>query len=178
MFMFITVGSIGGTIGVHGELKVVPQSDHPGRLRKLPGMMVFVMKDGVREAYQVKSADEHQSFWKLRLEGVGSKEQAQALTGGELQISERELLPLPEGSFYLFELIGMSAYTDTGELLGEVTEVLQPGANDVYVVRRPDGNEVLIPAIKQVVLKIDREQHRMLIRPLPGLLGEDESDEG
>ncbi len=178
MSMFITIGSIGGTFGVHGELKVTPQSDHPDRLGTLPGLMVFVLKDGIRETYQVKSAGEHQTFWKLRLSGIGTKEQAQALAGGELQISERELLPLPDGFFYLFELVGMQVFTEAGEPLGEIVEVLQPGANDVYVVKQPGGNELLIPAIRQVVQSIDREERKVLVKPMPGLFGEDESDEG
>ncbi|NLY54719.1 MAG: 16S rRNA processing protein RimM [Firmicutes bacterium] len=174
--MFVTVGIISGTFGVRGELRVAPTSDHPDRLRTLPNLQVFVYKDGIRDPYRVLQAREQRSFWYLRLEGINTREQAQALIGGELQISKQNVLPLPAGEYYIFQIIGLQVETEAGVVLGEIVDVLQPGANDVYVVRNSQGHELLIPAIKQVVLNIDLAAKRMLIRPLPGLLDiEDES---
>ncbi|HBK86959.1 MAG TPA: 16S rRNA processing protein RimM, partial [Firmicutes bacterium] len=80
---------------------------------------------------------------------------------------KNQVLPLPAGEFYIFQIVGLQAETESGEVLGLVEEVLQPGANDVYVVRDSTGREFLIPAIKQVVLKVDLEKQRIIIRPLP-----------
>ncbi len=170
--MFVTVGIISGTFGIHGELKVTPESDHPERPQALVQMPVFVLRNGIREAYQVLSVKQQRTHWLVRLQGVNTRDQAQALLGGELQIPEHKVLPLPEGEYYIFQILGLQVETETGEVLGRVAEVLQPGANDVYVVRNEQGQEFLIPAIKQVVMDIDLTEQRMVIRPLPGLLSD------
>jgi len=173
--MFVTIGMIKGSHGLRGEIKVNPESDHPDRLAALPQMTVFVQKGNVRQPYRVLDAGVQQTYWRLKLQGVDTREQADALAGGELQISQDKVLPLPKGNYYLFELIGLSVVTVQGEALGEIVEVLQPGANDVYVVRGGD-RELLVPAIKQVVKSIDLAARRMVIDPLPGLFDPDEED--
>lgn len=167
--MFVTVGIINGTFGVRGELRVSPESDYPDRLQTLAQMQVFVYQHGLREPYRVLGIEQERALWLLKLEGVQTREQAQALIGGELQIPENKILPLPTGQYYIFQIVGLQVETESGEALGRVAEVLQPGANDVYVVRDDDGRELLVPAIKQVVIDIDLDNRRLVIRPLPGL---------
>lgn len=174
--MFVTIGMIKSSHGLRGEIKVSPESDHPDRLATLPQMMVFVQKGTVRQPYRVTGASVQQAYWRLKLQGVDTREQAEALIGGELQISRDKVLPLPKGNYYVFELLGLSVVTVQGEALGEIVEVLQPGANDVYVVRGEQEQELLIPAIKQVVKSIDLEARRMVVDPLPGLFDPGESD--
>jgi 16S rRNA processing protein RimM len=172
--MFVTIGRINSIHGLRGEIKVAPESDHPDRLDSLPGLTVFVQKDSIREPYKVTEASAHSFGWRLKLAGVDSREQASRLVGGDLQVPRAKVLPLPEESFYIFDIIGLTVYTVEGELLGQVTDVLQPGANDVYVVQ--GERELLIPAIKQVVKSIDLDQRRMLVQPLPGLFDQDDDD--
>lgn len=167
--MYVTVGIINGTFGVRGELRVAPESDHPERLQSLAQMQVFVHQHGIREPYRVLHIEQQRALWYVRLEGMQTREQAQALVGGELQIPRSRVLPLPAGEFYIFQIIGLQVETENGEILGRVEEVLQPGANDVYVVRDSTGRELLVPAIRQVVLEVDLAGQRMIIRPLPGL---------
>lgn len=171
--MYVTVGVINGTFGVRGELRVAPESDHPDRLQSLAQMQVFVYRHGIREPFRVLKIEQQRALWHLTLEGVQTREQAQALVGCELQIPKSKVLPLPAGEFYIFQIMDLRVETETGEVLGRVVEVLQPGANDVYVVRDSSGRELLIPAIKQVVLDIDLAQQRMVIRPLPGLFDDE-----
>ena len=175
--MFVTIGMINSIFGLRGEIKVTPESDHPDRLSTLPGLTVFVLKDNIREPYRVVDAGMQQSYWRLKLQGVDTREQSQELIGGELQIPASKVLPLPQGRFYVFELIGLQVYTLQGEMLGEVIDVLQPGANDVYVVGGQGQRELLIPAIKQVVKSIDLLERKMIVDPLPGLFGEDDEDD-
>ncbi|MGI6357548.1 MAG: ribosome maturation factor RimM [Bacillota bacterium] len=175
--MFVTIGRIKGTRGLQGEVKVSPESDHPDRLDTLPRMTVFIQKGNMRQPYQVVKAAWQQADWLLKLSGVDTREQAAALVGGELQISKHQVLPLPEGSYYIFELIGLDVYTVSGERLGAVVDVLQPGANDVYVVQSPEQQELLVPAIKQVVKSINLNERRMVIEPLPGLFDLADEDE-
>ncbi|MBI5379769.1 MAG: 16S rRNA processing protein RimM, partial [Nitrospirae bacterium] len=103
--------------------------------------------------------------------GCETSEAARSLVGGVIQIPDSEIPPLPEGQFYHFELLGLKVYTVEGAYLGEVTEIFPTGSNDVYVVR--DGpRETLIPAIRNVIRVIDLRGKRMVIHPLPGLLGD------
>jgi len=86
-----------------------------------------------------------------------------------VQIPIEEAVPLEEGEYYDFQLSNVRVEMENGEWLGQVVEVLETGANDVYVVRGPRG-EVLLPAVREVILEIDLESRRMLVRPLPGML--------
>lgn len=168
--LFITIGIIAGTFGAQGELRVIPESDHPQRLESLTEMDAFIYHRGIRDVYEIIAARQGQSFWFLRLKGIDSQAAARSLVGGQLQIPKAKALPLPAESFYIFQILGLKVRTEAGTVLGHVREVLQPGANDVYVVQGSAGQEYLIPAIKDVVMEIDIAAGNMLIRPLPGLL--------
>ena len=173
--MFASIGTISGLFGVNGVLRVTPESNHPERLKALPGMQIFVERNGSRTPYQVVSVQPASSGWLLRLEGIEGRDQAEKLLQGQIVIPKNQLLPLPPGEFYLFEIIGLRAETEAGELLGTISQILQPGANDVYVVQSDSGEELLIPAIKQVVLAIEPALGRVVVRLLPGLReGEEE----
>ncbi len=92
------------------------------------------------------------------------------LRGCELKIAESDLAPLPAGHYFIHELIGCIVYDDAGISLGEVREVLTPGANDVYVVRTPNGKDILLPAIPECILQVDTEDKRIDVHILSGLL--------
>jgi 16S rRNA processing protein RimM len=80
-----------------------------------------------------------------------------------------DLGPLPDGVYYHWEIIGLRVETEEGESLGSLGQILSTGANDVYVVRTPDGSELLLPAIAEVIRKVDLESGRMMVHLLPGL---------
>lgn len=105
----------------------------------------------------------------LALEGVESREEAQELAGGLVQVGAGEVEPLPEGRYYRFQLIGLQVWTVEGRHLGRIGEVLETGANDVLVVTGEDGREVLLPATREVVRRVDLERGRMEVFLLPGL---------
>jgi 16S rRNA processing protein RimM len=94
---------------------------------------------------------------------------AEQLRGGYLEITREQLVPLPEGSYYIFEIIGLKVYDLDGAYLGEITDVLQTGANDVYVVET-GGKPLLIPALKQVVREVDLQGRRMRVELPEGLM--------
>ena len=108
----------------------------------------------------------------FKLAGVDTVEAAAGLVKGLLQVSEEELHPLPEDTYYVFHLLGLEVDDLDKGYLGKVTEVLPTGANDVYVVKGERYGEVLIPAIKDVVLDIDLANRRMRVKLLPGLINE------
>ena len=111
----------------------------------------------------------HQQLLLLKLEGCDDRNAAEELRGLLVQIPIEDAAPLGEGEYYHYQLIGVEVETESGEGLGRVIEVLETGANDVYVVRGPRG-EVLIPGIESVVRELDVKAKRMVVSPLPGML--------
>ena len=102
----------------------------------------------------------------LALQGITDRESAEELRGAVVRIDREQAAPLEEGEFYQFELIGLDVETEDGELVGKLVEIIETGANDVYVVRDEHGKETLYPALKDVVPVIDVEAHKMIVRPL------------
>ncbi len=105
----------------------------------------------------------------LLLEGVATRQQAEALRGQELQVPAAWLEPLPANTYYHYQIIGLQAVTTGGEALGTVQEVLQTGSNDVYVVRGL-GREILIPALTEAIRAVDIPGGRLVVELIPGLV--------
>jgi len=151
--------------GIRGELKCRLITDFP-KQRFKRGNAVQIRG----ASHVVRSARVQGEVVLLALEGVTDRTAADAFRGADVEVSPEHTHVLPKGQFYWHQVIGLSV-TDqtTGEPLGTVADIIETGANDVYLVRGPLG-EVLIPAIKDVVTEIDPAQGRMLVTPLPGML--------
>lgn len=131
------------------------------------GRPVFV--GGVRRV--IMRARQDQEAWILKLEGLDDRSEVEALRGELLETPDREVIRDDDESFFVHELIGLRVLTTDGHDLGAITEVLQSGAADVYVIRGPEG-EVLIPAIGEIVQSISVTDGVVRITPLPGMLDE------
>lgn len=116
-------------------------------------------------------ARQDQEAWILKLEGLEDRSEIEALRGELLETPDREVIRDDDESFFVHELIGLKVVTSDGHELGAITEVLQSGAADVYVIRGPEG-EVMIPAIGDIVQSISIAEGVVLITPLPGMLDE------
>lgn len=184
---YTVVGQIVASQGRAGEVRVAPLTDFPERFREL--RRVYLAKGpasnpkatGDLYEAQVEKVWFHQQFVIVKLAGVDSIEAASALRGRYLLIPDSERIKLPEGRYFISDIIGLEVLLEDGEVLGRVVDVLQPGGNDVYVVKgsgryRPKG-EILLPAIRDVIREIDLQGRRMLVTQMPGLLDEDK-DEG
>ncbi len=126
------------------------------------------MIDGV--PYAIQAARVQGMTVLLKLDRVADRDTAAALRNKDIQIRAEDAIGLPKGQYFWHQVIGLQVEdATTHELLGEVTDILETGANDVYVVSGGRG-EILVPAIKDVVKRIDPRAGRMLIQPLPGLL--------
>jgi 16S rRNA processing protein RimM len=165
---YIAIGRIIKPVGLAGEVKVWPLTDFPERFQSLPQVRVTTA-EGDR-AYQVSATRQVGPLVYLRFSGIDCVEQADPLRGGLIQIPEKERLPLPEGSYYQYEIVGLEVFTDEGKRLGQIGNILETGSNDVYVVRGEAGEEYYLPALATVVQKIDLVARQMIIRPMPGLL--------
>lgn len=162
---FVAVGFVRTSFGLRGELKIEPLTPFAGRFA--PGAMLWL--GGVER--RVERSRQVERTVVVKLTGIDTPEAAAAFRGQYLQVPESDRPPLPEGEFYRADIIGLAVVTTGGEVLGEVTEFLPTGANDVVSVRGPRG-EVLVPLIEDVVQRIDLTARTMTIEPLPGLLPE------
>lgn len=164
----VAIGKILKPIGLHGEVKVFPLTDFPERFEALQEVTVRTEADCLIR-YPISRVRHRPPFVYLTFSGLTSIEQVAFLRGGMLQISEAERVSLPEGYYFQSELIGLSVYLQEGAFLGTITNVLEAGGNDLFIV---EGNqrEYLIPTIKKVVKEIDLNQKRMVIDPIEGLL--------
>jgi 16S rRNA processing protein RimM len=160
----VAVGRINGTWGVRGHLKVTLMTDNPARI--VSGAHVYVQ--GVPRT--ITDVRHPRGFPVVLLDGVQRPEDVEALKGAVIEIDEATLPDLPEGEYYIHDLIGLAVVTSEGEALGIVDDVLRTGSNDVYLVKRPGAKDVLIPALEGVVLEIDLEARQMTVEVIPGLL--------
>ena len=165
---FITIGRIASAHGLQGEMKLDLFTDFPERIYKLKDVYM-VSADQVLGPYQVRSARLAGSRAIIALEGITSPEAVKARRGLELAVTKDQVFPLPEGHYYYFQLVGLDVYSESGEHLGVLKEVLPLPANDVYVVQAADGAEILLPATREVVRQIDLDAGRMVVHLLPGL---------
>ncbi len=154
--------------GHRGEVRAEVLTDFPQRFS---GMERIFVGDG-KVPYRVESARLHKGNVVLKLEGVNTPDEAERLRGALLYVPVEEAVPLGEDEYYYHQIIGLEVWTADGRFLGRVTEILETGANDVYVAEK-DGREVLIPAVASVVQEVDLEHHRLVVSPPPGLLEEE-----
>lgn len=161
---WMLVGQIVGAHGIHGELKVRPLTDFPDRF----ALLKHVYLGDKHAEHEVISA-RGQKHVLLRLGSVDTRTMAHQLTGTEVWIPRSEAMELPQGQYYVDDMIGLRVETESGQVIGVVKELIITGANDVYVVKQ--GNrELLLPAIHDVVREIDPMAGKIIIHPMEGLL--------
>lgn len=162
------VGKIVNTHGIRGEVKVVQLTDFEERFDV--GETVYAFKDNqLPTSLVITSQRKHKGFYLLMFEGYDSINNVEIFKNSELKINESQLSELEPGAYYYYEIIGSDVYTVNEEWLGIVKEILAPGANDVFVVKRED-KEFLIPNTKNIVKNIDIIQRKIIIEPMEGLL--------
>jgi 16S rRNA processing protein RimM len=167
----LIVGEVVGPFGVGGEVKLYPLTDFPERLRRYR-RLILALPDGSRPEVRVQRARPHKNVWLLKLRDVNTPEEAEALRGAQAMVPAHLAEPLPEGHFYLHDVIGLRAVTAAGEELGTVTDVLRSPANDVYVV-----GDLLIPAVKEIIERIDPAEGILVVRSKEALAAEEAQPE-
>ncbi len=165
---FVTIGVIEKAHGIKGNVKVKPNTDYPPRFESLKTVIVE-RPDREMEELEVSKVLVRDDVIYLGLKGIDTRDAAQALRGAFINIKKEDVLPLEEGRFYHFEILGFEVKKTSGELLGKIEEVMDLPANAVLVVK-DENREYLIPAIQDVVKKIDMERGEIMIEPMDGLL--------
>jgi 16S rRNA processing protein RimM len=167
---YLTVGKIVNTHGIKGELKVLSQTDFPDiRFAKGSELLLVLAGQSKPLALTIESSRLHKNVYIVKFKGLDDINAAEKYKDGLLKVSEEELIDLPEDEYYYHEIMGCQVVTDEGEELGTITEILAPGANDVWVVSPPKGKPILIPVIDDVLLDVDVKGKVVKIHLLEGL---------
>lgn len=167
------VGKIVNTHGIRGELKVLSQTDFPElRFEKGSSLVMIDPTGGDQVPVTVETSREQKGLFYVKFNGWDNINQVEKYKGWLLKVGESQLAELDEDEYYFHEIVGCQVVTADGSVLGEVTEILTPGANHVWVVSRSQGKPVLLPVIDDVVKEVDVEHKRITVELLEGLVDE------
>ena len=154
----IAVARIPSAHGVRGEVKLLPLTDFPHRFESTKYLL---LADGTK--LMLESARVHKGMVLAKIRGFDTPEVWLDYRQKELYVTEDDLMPLPAGQYYIYQMIGLAVFDEQGTLLGELSDVLQTGSNDVYAVKLTDGKELLVPAIESFVKQIDMNARKMIV---------------
>jgi 16S rRNA processing protein RimM len=168
---YLLVGAILRPHGVLGEVRIKIITHYPERLSRLKKVFLTTSPDSDKVTeYALEGVRMHQAYALLKLEGINDRDQADRLRQLVVMVAIGDAIPLDKGEHYLYQLVGLTVQTEAGEALGTLTEVLETGANDVYIVESPRYGEVLIPATTETILSTDVATKLMTVRLPEGLL--------
>ena len=159
--VFVALGFLRRTHGIYGEIIMDVLTDFPERMRA--GRLVYVGEN--HEEHKLATVRQANKTLLVSIRGYSTPEEAARFRNSYVYARVDELPELPEGEYYHHQLIGLAVIHENGTPLGKLMEVLETGANDVYVVRDDKGSEQLFPAIADVVLSVDLERQEMRVRP-------------
>lgn len=165
---FLQVGVITATHGIRGEVKVFPTTDDPERFLDLK--TIYLDTGGEKMLLHISGVKFFKQFVILKFKEFDNINEVEPFRKKSLLVTREQAVPLEEDEYFIADLIGLQVVTDEGELLGELTDVLETGANDVYQVTDKNGKELLLPAIKDCILSVDLEKGEMEVHVLEGLL--------
>jgi 16S rRNA processing protein RimM len=164
--VFLVVGKLHKPHGVQGEIRMSIWTDFPERLQK----DVIVYVGSQLRPLTLLNVRSHQQDLLVTFQGINNREQVGELRNHLVHVRADDRPPLPEGEFYLHELLGLRVVKDDNDLeLGVITEILETGANNVFVVRREKHSDLLRPDIDEVVVTIDPQKGEMRVNLIPGL---------
>lgn len=172
----VPLGKIVGVHGLKGELKIYLYAsgiEVADTVEILKSSRETVFIDGL--PYVLKGIKRHKAVMLVKLDGISRREDAEAFVGKDVLVDKGELPDLDDGEYYAFEIQGMEVVSTDGKNLGKVANIFSTGSNDVYVVEGPLG-EILIPAIKDVIVKMDVPGKKMVVNLIEGLLEEGEGE--
>jgi len=168
MEQLLQVGVISSTHGVRGEVKVFPTTDDVKRFKKLKKVILDTGKEQL--PLEIEGVKFFKQFVILKFRGIDNINDIEKYKGKRLLVDRKDAVKLKKDEYFIADMIGMDVFTEDGELFGALKDVMETGANDVYIIEMSDGKEVLVPAIKQCILDVDIENRKMVIHLLEGLV--------
>jgi len=168
MEQLLQVGVITQTHGVHGEVKVFPTTDDPERFLDLE--YVFLDTGREKKKLTIQSVKFFKQFVILKFKGINNINDIEKYKRCPLLVDRENAVELEEDEYFIADMIGMDVLTEDGELFGTLKDVIETGANDVYIINSKKHGEVLIPAIKECILDVNVKESRMLVHLMEGLI--------
>ena len=168
--MRLKVGKIVNTHSLRGEVKVISSTDFEEQRFEKGTELLITRGNQVVKEVTVESYRTHKNNLLVKFVGIDSIEEAEKLKNLQIKIDSDNIGELEENEFYFHEIIGCEVFDENGKSLGEISEILTPGANDVWVMKSQNGKEILIPYIEDVVKKIDVEHKKIDIEVMEGLI--------
>ena len=165
---YLAIGRVIRAHGVKGEISVSVLTDFPERFETIE--RVYLGDEFEATAYRLEKYRWHKKNVLLTLAGIIDRNQAEQLRGQLVQVPIEEAVSLPQGSYYLYQLMGLQVLTTDGNNLGVIAGIIETGANDVYVVKKDGRQEILLPAIPDVIKSINIEQGQMIVELIEGLI--------
>lgn len=162
----LRVGKITNTHGIKGEVRVLPLTDYMERFEELD----WVYIDGYSEKFYINGIKYKSNLVLLSFKGYEDVNVVQKFKGRYMLIDETQRRDLPEDTYYIADIIGLEVFTIDDEYLGKVHDVIQTGSSEVYVIKKDDNKEIMIPAIKKFIPEISLEKKRITIDPIEGIL--------
>ena len=168
MEKLLQVGVITSTHGIRGEVKVFPTTDDPKRFKKLKQVILDTGKE--KRDLEVESVKFFKQFVILKFKGIDNINEVERYKRCPLLVTRDHAVPLQEDEYFIADMIGMQVVTEDGALFGTLKDVIETGANDVYIIESSEHGEVLVPAIKECILDINIEEQKMQIYLMDGLV--------
>lgn len=166
---YLEIGQIVNTNGLKGFLKIKPLTDDITRFEELEYIYIQKGKDLIKK--QIEEVRYVKNMVLLKLEGIDNIEEAEKYRNFYLKISKKDAIEnLPENSYLVVDILECEVFTEEGEVLGKMVDVMQTGSNDVYIVKNKEGKEILLPAIKDVVKNIDIQNKKIIVKLMDGLI--------
>ena len=153
---------------MRGEVKVFPTTDDVKRFKKLKKVILDTGKEQL--PLEIEGVKFFKQFVILKFRGIDNINDIEKYKGKRLLVDREHAVKLKKDEYFIADMIGMDVFTEDGELFGALKDVMETGANDVYIIEMSDGKEVLVPAIKQCILDVDIENRKMVIHLLEGLV--------
>ena len=165
------VGSITQTHGIRGEVKVFPLTDDISRFKNMKNLLLDGGKDGYI-SLEVENARPQKNLVILKFKGIDNINDIEKYKGQGLYVTKENRVELKDDEYFIADLIGCEVYvdTDSDKKFGNISDVMETGANDVYEITLENGKKVLVPAIKECILNVDIEGGRVDIHLLEGLM--------
>ena len=164
----LEIGQIVNTFGVKGMVKIVPYTDDIKRFDYLKE--IYVVTKNEKQKYQIEEIKYHKNMVLAKLKGIDTMNDAEILKQASIQIVRKDAIELEKDTYFIVDLIGLKVVTDDQKELGKVVDIYNTGSNDIYVVKDELGKQILLPAIADVIQKIDMENKVIIVHLIKGLV--------
>lgn len=167
MNKYLELGQIVNVKGLKGEVKVNSFTDDNTKFERIS--KVFVKQKNTLTEYEIEKVGYNKNQIIIKFKNIDTIEEAEKLRNSYIVVDREIFGELPEGVYYIADLIGLDVYTESNEYLGKVDDIFQTGSNDVYVVKDEKGKEKLLPGIDEVIKKIDLKENKITVNLIKGL---------